>query len=159
MGSIGKRDNKENQFFFDSPDFTPDHDRITLALHRQYKSIIERLFQEMGPESMDIWELVLEPSLPGYPILFPDAIAGVTLYHPKREVDRAVVFEVKPRIGSFGSLIRQLRLYKDRIDSNGWLLDSDRFYNPLVCVITNDDRYDETLQEQGFPVIHLPAEE
>lgn len=65
------------------------------------------------------------------------------------------ILEIKPRIDSFGSVLRQLNLYRARC--------CDRKTNPslysenttlLPILITPDRRYDEAFREQGVNVVH-----
>jgi hypothetical protein len=53
-----------------------------------------------------------------------------------------VILEIKPRIISFGSVLRQLQLYKSRSKES------------VIILITKDARYDSLFEEQGFKVIH-----
>ena len=160
--------------WFDQADFTSEHDRLFERLLVAWK----RLVPKPLPGVTIVGEIRGEPSLAGYPPIYPDAIAyghfecdhrdagidwkangGLCLQcrafvreFPRTEMCRAgdfkVVFEIKPKIDSLGSVMRQLQMYRDRAEL--------KIYNGLghVILITSDSRFDDSFENQGFIVVH-----
>jgi hypothetical protein len=58
------------------------------------------------------------------------------------------IFEIKPQVHSFGSVLRQLKIYEERGSYNTvWV-------KPVVILVTNDRRYDEFFKDQHIYVVH-----
>jgi hypothetical protein len=149
--------------WFDDEDFTPEHDRLMIDLMTNYKEILERAFlKESSIE--DRWEIFGEPSLDGYPPIYPDAIIQLirTIEDPN---DCGLVFsphyqfiiEIKPKIDSFGSVLRQIQMYRDRIKNLPYLTKFSRSMFPgrsVMVLFTPDTRFDSLFQQQKIEVIH-----
>lgn len=56
-----------------------------------------------------------------------------------------IAFEIKPRITSFGAVMRQVQIYRERLNQG---------HGGRVGIISNDRRFDEQFEQQGFPVLH-----
>lgn len=65
-------------------------------------------------------------------------------YKCKKENSIDVLFEIKPKINSFGSVLRQIKIYQTR----GY---------KKVILITNDNRFDKFFNEQNITVFHPNA--
>jgi hypothetical protein len=63
------------------------------------------------------------------------------------ENDYFYYFEVKPRILSFGELMRQLRRYEVATHSHRW--------TRHIAVVSPDSRFAEAVREEGFPFIQI----
>ena len=139
--------------WFDQADFTSVHDQLFEQLLRCWKNLIPML-----PRGATVHGDILgEPSLDGYPPIFPDAIARGLIELEGVKYDDGnfgkafkIVYEIKPEIDSLGSVMRQLQLYRERADLKHYTL-GDR---GQVVLITPDDRFDESFRAQGFVVMH-----
>lgn len=77
---------------------------------------------------------------------------------PGREF--TAIFEIKPKVDSFGRVLRQLQLYRTRYEQErDTKMGYERRYGEWfrVILVTPDHRYDEQFLSQGFPVLHVPS--
>lgn len=186
--------------WIDQQDFTPEHDKLMCALLDNWKVLAMSRKPEAWVTKVD-GKIIGEPSLEGYPPVFPDAIASGTFYgehsetpllyghhkdpdayyaHAREwftihcgvcehqlETDKKwyskdelrefvstykqrdcyggyfkIVFEIKPEIKSFGEVLRQLNLYKERAEPSD------------IFLITPDERFDSQFEGQNIRVVH-----
>ena len=98
MGTIGKRDNNQSQFWADSRDFTPAYDRLMLEFNEKIADIVEWLNAQgkLWDQKADLVKrtaLILEPYLQGGPPLFPDASLEVDAYYHHEDLPVRVTNE------------------------------------------------------------------
>ena len=144
--------------WFDEEDFTPEHDEMMLDLMETWRNYLE-LYSPTDIKEYDTFKFVGEPCLEGYPPVYPDGII-----YRIREVGHVtphIVFEIKPKINSFGAILRQLRIYEERVNSLTrvdygqrftYRADESRGYTVPVLLITKDHRYDDQFRRQGIMV-------
>ena len=58
----------------------------------------------------------------------------------------AVCVEIKPEVDSFGKVLRQLNIYRSRMDSES-----------RIVLVTHDTRYDEPFKKQRVDIYHPPG--
>jgi len=138
-------DSKVNDFQQDEP--TKDHDILMIWFAEHWKAIVVKIVNSENFKA----EMRLEPVLDGHPPLFPDAIVLADEW--------AIVFELKPKILSCGSLIRQLNHYGSRFGGHRYVrstytIGAGSGYNVSRWVVTPDKRFDNILRDQGIGVVH-----
>ena len=76
-----------------------------------------------------------------------------------------LVYEIKPQIDSVGKVLRQLQEYRARTQppmrnyqSGDEIVEVPNFLR-WVILVTNDTRFDQTFESQGFRVFHPPESE
>lgn len=141
-----------NKRWFDDEDFTPEHDEMMLDLMENWRVYLNVALRKAGFDEVEIYGTIeCEIGLGEYPTVYPDAISrDAEAKRQNREHSERVmaIFEIKPKVHSFGSTLRQIKLYEQKARVG-------RMAFPIL--ITNDDRYDRHFVDQGVQVIH-PAD-
>lgn len=127
--------------------------------HSRYKN--HRI--QIDPKKIDDIYLRMEPGYQGYPTVYPDADCLGTFTDLKGEIDENgeiykrdnfnlfywFIFEIKTKITSFGSVLRQLQIYRSRI-----VREYDQDLISMIFLITDDERFDELFRNQMIEIIH-----
>lgn len=144
--------------WFDDEDFTPEHDKLMIEIMTNGPKYLHEYVPEyITAESLKVqWSIKGEPCLEGYPPIYPDAIVCLLLhnkYYDKLVIEHTYVIEIKPRIDSFGSVLRQVQLYRSRMmdKRNRHWVSSEQM---TMVLFTPDTRYDSLFKQQNIEVIH-----
>lgn len=137
---------------------TPEHDALVIWLHDNLEAVVKKL--NITQEPYRISEPILE-----YPVTnknstilcFMDLkcnLEYVEVIRKDHKIQRQyrLLFEVKPKIESFGETLRQLRSYEiyDRTDrAMGFLSISSK-----IIVVSPDIRFKKYIESQGFDFIN-----
>jgi len=126
---------KQNDFFNLGEGFSPEHDQLVFEAEAYFKKQFN-----VSKVSYEVPLIARNNFIVGYVDLLIE-----TTY--KSKIDKcnyagcSLVVEVKPTIGSFGALLRQLNTYK---------LHLNRINKPEICVYSNDTRFSAQLESQGY---------
>jgi hypothetical protein len=125
---------------------TPEHDELMVWLHRNIESIKEKLTPNKAEEWDDIETEVLCKSRNDFIIGYADAVL-TKMGSPTnwgRTSGERIVFEIKPKIDSWGGPLRQIKTYMDilKIQHTPFQQDADR-YNTQGYIITYTELSDD----------------
>ena len=136
---------KQSHLFVDS-DFGSTHDEIMTLLTKTWFEIVKKAKSITPTEHPTDFQL--EPAIGKYHIVFPDAI-GITEDTEDREnFHNYYIFEVKPKIDSFGFVLRQLNFYV-KIITETFHERYSRYQLDGSFLITPDMRFNELFAEHN----------
>jgi len=142
---------------------TPEHDKlICLLLNEEYmQKIILKEYPCMKVEEGDCWfiesEVPIKNEYNNFIIGYWDIILTYENkynIHDDRSYSAKIFIEVKPKIDSFGSVLRQIKTYKEFYSKN-----DIKKYCMTVILFTPDTRFDKEFESQRIKVVHPIKEE
>jgi hypothetical protein len=176
---------EDGKRFFDDEDFTSEHDSINIWAIQNWKEIIKFIGKGINNiEGKYEAEPVLEGYPPIFPdgIIIgkcwgekeyddnrcnnckrSSRDCSESIESRRKECERlslaeyfVIIIEIKPNIESFGKVLRQMNLYRERVRNRKHLDGYGRDRRIITVLISNDNRYDDVFRSQGIVVYHPP---
>lgn len=118
---------------------SPEHDALVFEAEAYFRKIFKVVKVS--------YEVPIADRGSSYIVGYVDLCVEVEVIYEDEYSLRCYAVEVKPKIDSFGALLRQLNTYKHNVRRLG----SDQVRGEVVfCVYTHDQKYAPQIESQGY---------